>query len=311
MKKSSGCRKDATSKSESELSSTEPSTASSASTLCGAIRSGGRMVDSGCTLRYLWLCRMMTGAVKTGPPKPGVAPSPCCCGPSVLVFFVWIKIVQIERLDKILKDAQALVGLGSLAGVVRVDIFVGEDCGPIHDAFFDVNRHVEAHGQRNCVARTRVDLLCVAISLHDDPREERVVTQVVHHDVMNLPSQLRDDRLEQIVRQWPLDIHFLELHRDRFRFKGADKNREIASGLSVFENHDAKLRHQANADAINMNFNHEEYPEPLKCFKRVPVCSLGQLYHQVGRVTKAVPSQRSFGFGWLWRRFGSVRLVVG
>src|SRR5690606_36646579 len=162
-------------------------------------------------------------------------------------------------------NAEAFVALGFFSGFFGVHVFIRVDRGAIHDALFDVDRHVEPDGQRDRVAGARVDFLSAPVAFDDNPRKEGVVAQVVDHDVVHVPAQLCDDRLEQVMGQRALDVYFLELDGDRFRFKGADKNWKIASALVVFQNHHAKLSHEADADAITMNLDHGEYPEPLKC----------------------------------------------
>src|SRR5690242_13081390 len=107
MKKSDGCKNAATSRIASGLIRIEPRTASSASLEFGATRSPLGVLSVMYIQVYL--------ESKTGPTRHENRAAPLSMSSSAKLF-VFVQVIEIERVHKVLEDAQALIRRLGVAG---------------------------------------------------------------------------------------------------------------------------------------------------------------------------------------------------
>lgn len=79
-----------------------------------------------------------------------------------------------------------LIGSGGL-------FFFEEHASSLEDMGFDVDRRIGAHGKRDRIAWTGVDLNGVTALLNDNPCIERTILDVVDDDVANRRAQFAED----------------------------------------------------------------------------------------------------------------------
>src|SRR5262249_26524996 len=94
-------------------------------------------------------------------------------------------VIEIERVDELAEWREALL-IGDLGLALfgdrlfdrRVVLVFGRGASALEDMRFDIDRDIGAHSESDGIARTRIDLDCVAALLDDDAGEEGVVVDI-------------------------------------------------------------------------------------------------------------------------------------
>src|SRR5450432_3079534 len=172
---------------------------------------------------------------------------------------VIVEIVKVKRVDKILENVQPFIGRVDICSLA-VHFLLRRIRRLFHDRLFHEDWDMNAHCQGDGIARTRIDLKPPPVLAQHDLGEKDITVQFVDDNVYDFSTQLRDCAFEQIVSQGPRDFNFLQFNRYRIGFAWANPDREVTVTCHVLEQHDPMLRHQADPNTINRDFNHNYCP---------------------------------------------------
>src|SRR5581483_1150558 len=166
-----------------------------------------------------------------------------------------VEIVQVERIDEVFEDAQALVRCVGVSWLA-LDFLFRRAGRALHDRLLDVDRDVHTHGQGNRVAGPRIDFKPPSVQLDHDSGVKHVVAQIVDHNLHDFCAHFRYYRFQQIVSERARNLDLLQLDGDRVSFTWPNPDWQITVTRHIFQDHNPVLGHQTHTDTVNCNFNH-------------------------------------------------------
>ncbi len=144
--------------------------------------------------------------------------------------------------------------LGLLDVVLELDRRLGDDLLGGED------RGAGADGERDRVARARVDLQLAAADVERDRGEERVLAQLGDRHLRAFDVELSEDVAQQVVRHRPRRASPLQLHEDRRGLGMPDPDRQELVAIDGLQEHDRLLANHVEADAVNHHLLHKGPP---------------------------------------------------
>src|SRR5919202_1822416 len=115
---------------------------------------------------------------------------------------------------------------------------------------------LRADGERDRVARPRVDLDLRAVHRHRDERVKGVVAELGDRDPDDARVELSEHLRHEIVRHGPRRGRALELHEDRGGLRVADPDREEPVSVGRLQEHDRLLADHVEAHAVDDHLVH-------------------------------------------------------
>src|SRR6266511_1889076 len=158
------------------------------------------------------------------------------------------EVLRGDLVEELLEAVDDLLGVLDL--VLELDRRLGDDL------FGGEDRRAGAHGQREGVAGTRVDLELAAVDGQGDRGEEGVVAQLGDRDLRAPDLELSEDVDEQVVGHGPRRGRSLQLHEDRRSFRMADPDRQELVAVGGLEQDDRLLADHVEAHAVDDHFLH-------------------------------------------------------
>jgi hypothetical protein len=126
----------------------------------------------------------------------------------------------------------------------------------VQHLFLHEDRNLGVAGHRNRVARPAVDLQRVAVSLDNQLGVKRVVFQLVHHHVLDLPTHRVDDVYQQVVRHGPRGLKVPHLAVDHRGLEDTDHDRKSTRSAFFFEENVLLITVLMNDDLVEGHPHH-------------------------------------------------------
>src|SRR5207302_6339065 len=156
------------------------------------------------------------------------------------------EVGQVHAVDQLLEDGELFVLFFFL---------LGEDTRLVEHVLGDQDRTGHPDGERDRVARPRIDFHLLAVDRQEEAGKEDLVSE--RGDVDLLQSHLRalQDVGQQIMCDRSLRGDAGNLQRDRVGFVDADPDWEVAVGLLLFEDDHVLAAGHVHPDAVDLHLD--------------------------------------------------------
>jgi len=158
------------------------------------------------------------------------------------------EVLGRDLVEELLEAVHDLLGVLDL--VLELDRRLRDDLLGRED------RSTRADGERQRVARARVDLELAAVGLEGDRGEEGVLAQLGDRDLLAGDVELAEHVAQQVVRHRPRRRGALQLHQDRRGLRVADPDRQELVAVNGLEQDDRLLADHVEAHAVDDHLLH-------------------------------------------------------